>query len=224
MSILNTTTGLMPMVQSDSKHHLFNVTSVHHQHHDLNHHSTDPQQIIKAQSSQMTSSSNHVNIDSMMKNYFHITFGDTVLVKGWSLQSTTDVLIACTVFFLLAIFYEGLKSLREFLFRREARSGSYQVSLYTPTNACPDDMIATSVNQSDEHPTPTLINCSMWSKAHFYQSSLHAIQVTISYTLMLGFMTFNTWICLSILLGAGLGYFLFCWRKLTFVNVTDHCN
>lgn len=43
----------------------------------------------------------------------------------------------------------------------------------------------------------------------------------LSYTLMLAFMTFNFYICLSIILGAGIGYFMFYWRKITVVHVTD---
>ena len=64
----------------------------------------------------------------------------------------------------------------------------------------------------------------MLSVPHVVQSLLHILQVAVSYTLMLGFMTFNGWLCISILAGAGFGYFVFCWRKLTLVDVTEHCH
>ena len=46
---------------------------------------------------------------------------------------------------------------------------------------------------------------------HLIQSILHVIQVFFGYLLMLAFMTYNTLICVSVLLGYGFGYFLFAW-------------
>ena len=44
------------------------------------------------------------------------------------------------------------------------------------------------------------------------QTVLHVFQVTLTYCLMLVFMTFNVWLCLALVFGAGLGHFLFSWR------------
>ncbi len=49
----------------------------------------------------------------------------------------------------------------------------------------------------------------MLSCDHFIQTFFHVFQFAISYFLMLAFMTYNYWYCLSILLGIGIGYFLF---------------
>ena len=38
---------------------------------------------------------------------------------------------------------------------------------------------------------------------HILQSFLHIIQVAVSYSLMLVFMTFNVWLCLALCIGAG---------------------
>ena len=61
----------------------------------------------------------------------------------------------------------------------------------------------------------------LFSVPHGIQSLLHTIQAVLSYTLMLSFMTFNVYICLSIILGTGIGYFMFCWRRITVVHVSD---
>jgi len=38
-------------------------------------------------------------------------------------------------------------------------------------------------------------------------------------------MTFNTWLCAAVVIGATVGYFLFGWRKSVVVDVTsDHCH
>lgn len=57
-----------------------------------------------------------------------------------------------------------------------------------------------------------------------FQSFLHMLQVFISYLLMLIFMTYNVWLALAVVLGAGAGYFLFGWRKKTIVDINEHCH
>lgn len=64
-------------------------------------------------------------------------------------------------------------------------------------------------------------NMRILSLPHFIQTALHLVQVVLAYSLMLGFMTFNAWICLSIICGATIGYYLFYWRKITVVHLTD---
>ncbi len=49
----------------------------------------------------------------------------------------------------------------------------------------------------------------MLSCDHLIQTLLHVFQFAISYFIMLAFMTYNYWYCLSILFGIGVGYFLF---------------
>lgn len=64
----------------------------------------------------------------------------------------------------------------------------------------------------------------MLSAMHVYQTLLHILQVTVSFLLMLIFMTYNVWLCLAVVLGAAGGYFLFGWRKSVIVDVTEHCH
>ncbi|KAH8363462.1 hypothetical protein KR084_010647 [Drosophila pseudotakahashii] len=56
---------------------------------------------------------------------------------------------------------------------------------------------------------------------HLLQTFLHVLQVFISFLLMLVFMTFNVWLCIAVLLGAGVGYYIFCAFK---TNIQEHCN
>ena len=44
---------------------------------------------------------------------------------------------------------------------------------------------------------------------HVIQTLLHMLQVTVSYFLMLIVMTYNVWLFIAVILGAGAGYFLF---------------
>lgn len=69
---------------------------------------------------------------------------------------------------------------------------------------------------------PRLMTRVPWlAPIHWYQTLLHMLQVTISFLLMLIFMTFNVWLCIAVVLGAGVGYFLFFAQS---ENVSDHCN
>lgn len=65
---------------------------------------------------------------------------------------------------------------------------------------------------------------TMFSITHLLQTFLHILQISISYLLMLIFMTYNVWLCLAVLFGATLGYFLFGWKKSVVVDVTEHCH
>lgn len=69
-----------------------------------------------------------------------------------------------------------------------------------------------------------LFRPTIFSWMHFYQSFLHLVQVTLSLMLMLIFMTYNTWLCLAVVFGAMVGYFLFGWKKSVVVDVTEHCH
>jgi copper transporter 1 len=56
------------------------------------------------------------------------------------------------------------------------------------------------------------------------QTLLHIIQMTIGYLIMLIAMTFNTYLLLAIVFGAGLGHFLFGWRRSSVLDHNSHCH
>jgi len=158
-----------------------------------------------------------------MKMFFHFDLGDTVLFEGWKMETTVSTLGACLVFFLLAAFYEGLKCYREYLLKRGISQRRYPVAVISGeslSHAC-ENVTEPFPNGANNRRTNV---SKMFSKAHIIQSTLHILQVATSYALMLGFMTFNGFLCISILVGAGFGYFIFCWRKCTVVDVTEHCH
>lgn len=68
-----------------------------------------------------------------------------------------------------------------------------------------------------------LCSAQMFNGQHFLQCLLHTIQMFISYMLMLMAMTFNAWIILAIVLGAGFGYFFFGWIRQRSIYLEEHC-
>lgn len=167
----------------------------------------------------------------MMKTYFHADFGDTILFRSWVLRSTWDTFLTCVAFLLLAILYEGIKCYREHLYKRLSFAVKKEVPVINGSNISPRAQSgfnsnglsggSSKVTLGPPVPSENTINPRIFSLPHLIQSALHVTQVILSYSLMLAFMTFNLWICSSILLGAGLGYFMFYWRKITIVHVTD---
>lgn len=57
-------------------------------------------------------------------------------------------------------------------------------------------------------------------KNHVLQTILHAARVVLGYFLMLAVMTYNAYIATCVILGAGLGYFLFC-HQLSWWRMPD---
>lgn len=66
----------------------------------------------------------------------------------------------------------------------------------------------------------------MLSLPHLLSTLLYMLQVLFAYYLMLAFMLFNIWICLSIVLGAAFGHFLLAEQNqvLSDHNVEDYCH
>ncbi len=56
------------------------------------------------------------------------------------------------------------------------------------------------------------------------QTLLHIIQMALSYALMLIAMTYNTYLLIAVILGAGLGHFLFGWRRSSVLDHNEHCH
>lgn len=69
-----------------------------------------------------------------------------------------------------------------------------------------------------------VIETNMLSLAHLILTILHMVQMTLAYFLMLIVMTYNSWLCASVVVGSTVGYFLFGWRKTSIVDVSDHCH
>ncbi|KAI3362545.1 hypothetical protein L3Q82_012820 [Scortum barcoo] len=135
-----------------------------------------------------------------------------LLFTGLLINSPGEMVGACIGVFLLAVLYEGLKMGREALLRRS------QVNVRYNSMPLPG---ADGTVLMETHKT---VGQRMLSPAHFLQTLLHIIQVVVSYFLMLVFMTYNAYLCIAVAAGAGMGYFLFSWRKAVVVDITEHCH
>ncbi|CAG2113532.1 unnamed protein product, partial [Medioppia subpectinata] len=173
-----------------------------------------------------------MDMDMGMKMYFHTGYEKMVLFEHWMATTPWGMIGACVFFFVLGVIYEGLKYYRQFLALKAQSLLTIQVHEESgngsTSTATPDSPIS-SADKYDRplHTTDCTVRPAIrrLSFAHIYQTALHMIQMLISYVLMLGVMTFNVWLCLAVILGAGCGYFLVGTQKpSTSSAFSDHCH
>ncbi|XP_056289221.1 high affinity copper uptake protein 1 [Pseudoliparis swirei] len=158
------------------------------------------------------SGGSHEGHGGMVMTFYFGFHNVELLFTGLLINSPGEMLGACIGVFLLAVLYEGLKMGRETLLRRS------QVNVRYNSMPLPG---ADGTVLMETHKT---VGQRMISPAHFLQTLLHIIQVVVSYLLMLIFMTYNAYLCIAVAAGAGMGYFLFSWRKAVVVDITEHCH
>lgn len=162
----------------------------------------------------MKSNGSHSMMMGPMQMYFEAGEKVTILFKQWKTHDAKELIASCFALFVLAIIYEGLKVYRQILL---ARTDLANDDVYTNTN-CGNITSQTAVITIGPQ------RKRLCSLAHLIQTILHTLQVFIGYLLMLAFMTYNCWICIALLLGSGMGYFLFGWRTPNLSSSGDHCN
>merc|ERR1712168_679960 len=152
----------------------------------------------------------------MMQMTFYFSSRAVILFKEWNITTWKGMLGSCITIFIMAALYEGLKVFRAHLLQKSLSSynSSQQVS---SSSANDDPLIQTPVDS-------IRFRHNMVTCGHIQQSLLHILQVVMSYFLMLIFMTFNGWLCISVALGAGVGYFLFSWNRSVIIDINEHCH
>ncbi|XP_043849265.1 high affinity copper uptake protein 1-like [Dromiciops gliroides] len=149
----------------------------------------------------------------MMPMTFYFGYENVeVLFSGLVINTPGEMAGAFVAIFLLAMFYEGLKKAREILLHKS------QVSIHYSSMPVPGPngtILMETYNKT--------VKQKMLSFPHLLQTVLFVIQVVLSYFLMLIFMTYNAYLCIAVVAGAGTGYFLFSWKKAVVVDTTEHC-
>ncbi|CAG5095443.1 Similar to SLC31A1: High affinity copper uptake protein 1 (Sus scrofa) [Cotesia congregata] len=142
---------------------------------------------------------------------FHFGYDETILFECWKISTLGGLIGSMIGIIIMAALYEGLKYYREYLFWK-----TYNTLQYRSVTS-PQEKNVTAEDGRVVQPT-------MLSWMHTFQTFLHIIQIILSYFLMLIFMTYNVWLCIAVVFGAAIGYFLFGWKKSVIVDVTEHCH
>ncbi|XP_078605115.1 high affinity copper uptake protein 1-like [Branchiostoma floridae x Branchiostoma japonicum] len=176
----------------------------------------------------VTHSMDHSGMDhgSGHSSYFYFGHHEVVvLFLEWTINTVPALIGSCIGVFAIAMLYEGLKVWREMLIVREQDSKKAASNSYSMTNIANGKSTSTlDVDIAPRATTPIRTRDQICNCMHALQSLLHIVQVLVSYGLMLVFMTFNVWLCLSVAFGAGAGYFAFGWRRPITVDRNEHCH
>jgi len=165
----------------------------------------------------------------MMMMYFHGGYSEVILFDFWRISTLAGLIGSMIGCFLMGILYEGIKSYREYWMNGAFHAVTYnQVGNQQRKSPGIEQGVhsagETSRDNISDQGSVKIIETKMLSLAHFVLTGLHMVQMALAYFLMLIVMTYNTWLCLSVIFGSTVGYFLFGWRKTSVVDVSDHCH
>lgn len=152
----------------------------------------------------------------MRKRYFHTEFCDSYLFKSWYIGNIGDaVSMACAVY-ILAILYEGLKSLRSYLNSLEgkphqaSKNKEDQVqNTFEVISEHSDDYSKQQLIPNQPKPNRKTVCTRTGLSLLVIQSLLHALQTGFAYVLMFAAMTFNMYLFVGVCAGMGTGYLIF---------------
>lgn len=161
--------------------------------------------------------------------FFVLSSEVTLWFESWTVNSDGGLLGLCVGIFLMAALYEGLKWVREYLYQRALNDAKTRTAMKTRLHAAESNGgVASSqfeIEEQMEAKISTLLRLPIVD--HVIQTFMHMLQVFISYMLMLAFMTYNVWLGIALLIGSGVGYFLFSARipkSVPVSKMSEHCH
>ncbi|XP_066594927.1 high affinity copper uptake protein 1-like isoform X2 [Prorops nasuta] len=198
-------------------HHMDNIHSTHemnsmhgtHEMHGMDHEHMN-HELLGAMGSESDSMAMS-HLSHTMQMFFHGGYNEVILFESWKTSSIGGLIGSVIGIAIMAALYEGLKYYREYLFWK-----TYNALQYRSVTVPSEKNVVTEDNR--------VVQPTMFSWMHTFQTFLHIVQIILSYFLMLIFMTYNVWLCFGVVLGAAIGYFLFGWKKSVIVDVTEHCH
>lgn len=157
--------------------------------------------MANASTAMMNRSMDHTSGDAHLEGHgeaaghamtFHLRTDLNLLFEPWDISTTKVLVGSCIAVLLLSALYEGLKIFRVKLMNMHARK---------EREPGKEDAVYITKRQQ---------GCrQICSCPHLTQTAIHVVQVVLGYLLMLVVMTYQVYLGIAVILGAGLGYFLF---------------
>ncbi|CAD6185215.1 unnamed protein product [Caenorhabditis auriculariae] len=177
--------------------------------------------------------------DHVMKMYFHGGYEEVILFDCWRIDSLIGLLVSFAAIFVMGATYEGIKWFRVFLLSQPGPSRSKnltEIPLHTSHGTpgvatCTPNRAATEPLVIQNESNLSLKKNSLFFPPRLIEAVLYIIQLVLAYWLMLIVMTYNTWLSIAVVLGAGFGHWIFAVLKLRNADgeaadsfVTDACH
>ena len=160
---------------------------------------SDEQTMMKGMSDEQTMMKG-MSDDQTMKMHFHTGYQEIILFDFFHISSVCEMSIVAFVVFLLACFSESFKFSREYIRRHFARSSHEYKRV--PERDVEDKLESDDLKVDIKSQT-------IFTTEHSVLTLLYLVQVLISYTLMMVFMTCNAWLCGAVIMGHVVGNWVF---------------
>ncbi|RUS85896.1 hypothetical protein EGW08_006299 [Elysia chlorotica] len=160
-----------------------------------------------------------------MKSFFNTAVDMTnIIFKGWDTSSTRDAVIASFIALIMTMFFEWTKVIKAYIVVRRRQSpltyGKYHKTEQYGNHQQHGDQgnrveVQGSYASTAELLSPLKIPASIeqirkWRITLFIlESVMHTFNFFWAYILMLLVMTYSVWFLVAVLIGSGVGYFLF---------------
>jgi len=151
---------------------------------------------------------------------FNFDINGAVLFDFWNVTNEWEYAGTCVAVIVLAMAFEALSEYRA---RVHARNKSSSDVMHQPLLAEHSVSMA-SQQASGGTASRTLEYVVDPIRLRLFKSFLHMVQLGLSYLLMLVSMTYNVGYFLSIIVGAGIGYFLFARVRMVKTEVASCCS
>jgi len=170
----------------------------------------------------------------MMKMYLH--FGSRepyILFFHFTTHNAGEMFGSCILFAVLTILYELVKAARHSIGARyecncpapdvcstSGKHAGHANSCHSKQTACSTDgkhtstaLVTDSPDQAEYCVCKKKVGFrSAFNRVHVCQTLIYVLQMILAYALMLIVMCYNVWVCLSVVIGHGIGYFLIAWK------------
>lgn len=166
---------------------------------------------------------------SMGHGTIHFGYQETIVFSGWTTTNEGTFVVTCLALFAIAFIFESVKFIRDVLIKRKylnklksklKKKSSDMYNINDEKSGSDEVLKAVSETETEKEPYYKKI----FNGLHYVQTVLYFIQVTLAYFLMLAFMTYNFWICLSILLGLATGFFFFGYERSMYSVDDETCH
>ncbi|GMT29368.1 hypothetical protein PFISCL1PPCAC_20665, partial [Pristionchus fissidentatus] len=150
-----------------------------------------------------------------MWQWFHTEINDVIAFSWWRVRDVKTLLLSCAVVFVAGAALEWLRMMRARNRERLKADRSYSGAALIEGTRRYGSLHGedTVTYRTFEHQDPTRPRRSFFyglsASFHIKDTILFAIQTTLSYTIMLVFMTFSVYLCTSLVAGTAFGYFVF---------------
>lgn len=147
-----------------------------------------------------------------------------IFFKWWTAETPLGLGLAVIIVFSLAFLYENVINLRSrydtYLMSQASEMNTLNDNQKTASNASDDCCSSLPVKDFTESSAPTSMRRQFTTTQSLIRSSLFAFSNFYSLFLMMIFMTYNAYLCIALVMGAGTGHF---WSSI-FIPEADILN